>query len=314
LSTQPIDTGEGISAAYLFAAMNATRVSVIVGLIGLAANVESAAQTLTIAPAVEVEFDSVTNHFYQVEKASRIAPEEWTPVGPVHFGKGRPLTQSVTTTLAEELFFRTREYNFTNGLLTRFPLDAGATRNPSGLNYVRCSYLMANRFETPDHAGQNRADTSLDPRMFAMLSNYAQQTNDFTISLWIYGIMDTQPSRAGHILSIDTRLIVTATNGTIRLEVAIQASAANAVVISQPTSWESNRWYCIQVIRAANQYLVYRDGELVGHGSNPKSAVPFHDYFTVWMGPQPGGADDAWFFERALTQDDARALMRMAEH
>jgi hypothetical protein len=270
-----------------------------------------AAAGLEIEPSVQITFETETNKFYQVETASSVDPDRWTPVGPTHWGYGKPLTQTVVTSPASQSFFRAREYDLTNALLAYFPLDGGVSRDEKGFGQeVSVIYFMPSRFGSHNHAGRNRGD-SLDPYGVSMsVQRFAQGTDDFTVSVWIMGSFDVaSPTNFGNVFSMD-KLAIVSTNGTIQM---FLTAIAAPILTSPIVTWENERWYNIQVVRAKNIYTIYRDLVVMGQAAAPKTVAPFRDYFTVVPGPARGGVDEARFYNRALSVEELTALYRLAE-
>src|SRR6476646_6326297 len=75
---------------------------------------------VAIEPAMEVSFSTVTNRFYRRETVSALTPDQWSPLTQTLWGNGSPLKQCVRPTATTQ-FFRTIEFDLTNGLRAYFP-------------------------------------------------------------------------------------------------------------------------------------------------------------------------------------------------
>jgi len=267
------------------------------------------AQTLKIAPAVEVTFDTQTNHFYQVEAASTMAPDQWTPVGPTHWGRGTPISQAIGSSDSTQFFFRTREIDLTNRLHNAFALDGNTLENDDN-GSIHPRYYIASRFGTPNHAARSAAMLFDGSAVYAHLVKFAQ--NDFTISLWVMGEFDAPSSlNFGNIMGVPGGgLSLIGTNGTIQL---ILRSGMAPIVTSPPVTWKNGQWYCIQLVFGNGIYSVYRDLEAMGR-SAPMATMSSADYFDLYLGPARGGVDEVRFYRRALSVEEIGGLFRLAEH
>jgi hypothetical protein len=267
---------------------------------------------LSIEPAVQVMFDTTTNRFYQVEAASSVAPDQWLPVGPTHWGRGAPLMQSVPNALWPHAFFRTREFDLTNKLVAYFPMDGVVAKDRGGFNQkLYVTDFMPNRFGAANHAGLNVVNSLNPSGIFATLSRFGEGTNDFTISVWVMGTFATATTaNFGRIFTMAHGLFLYGTNNTIRFG---PSDVTKPLIVSGPAQFESNRWHNAQLVRSNSIFALYWDGNFLGDSGVTR--IGFGDYFDVELGPKAGGgADEARFYNRALSPDELGALYRLADH
>ena len=271
------------------------------------------APPLEVQTAVEVKFGTSNNRIYQLEAASPQSLGVWKPVAPAKWGRGKTVTNVVPMSVGSHLVFRSREYDLTNGLAYYFPLDGVANGGPP---YISVGGYKTSRFGTPDRAvAQDRWDY-LHTATVTMVREFAVGTNDFTISSWV--LSKDSPHVFGRIFgdvwlnAAPTNLLqlslVAADSGAIELYFG---GTAVPIYVTQPLSWEYDRWYFFQLVRQANVFRIYRDTELVGEFA---SAVTNNQHsLTIFIGPESGAVDEVRFYKRALSKDEIDVLFRLEE-
>jgi hypothetical protein len=283
----------------------------------------SAAQTLTIAPAVEVTFDTVTNHYYRVEMASSLATNQWKAISPTLWGRGTPLKQSVKVGDSAQ-FFRVREYDLTNQLIGYFPFD-GSSYNEVGVfsgsifAYGFATGFTTSRFGTPHHAAVVGASYGFYYPVRASLQRFAISTNDFTISVWMANPFlprwaGDQPPFGDLISTHSYNLALMATNADGSIELFL-GGKTNSVLKSQPLNWEPNRWYYFVLERERGVFSVYRDLELIGQARSSRALNPdpLRIIIDIFFGWPDTKVDDATFYNRALSFDELVAVSEVTE-
>jgi hypothetical protein len=283
----------------------------------------SDAQTLTIAPAVEVTFDTVTNRFYRVEIASSLTSHQWKAITPTLWGTGALLKQSVRLEDSAQ-FFRVREYDLTNQLAGYFPFDGAAFNEgrfdwSTDVAYGIATSFRNSRFGTPHHAAEVTADYGYEYPVRVTLQRFALSTNDFTISVWMASPLrprwpGDQPPFGDLISTHSYNLALMATNSDGSVELFL-GGKTNSILKSKPLNWERDRWYYFVLEREKNVLSVYRDMELIGQAQstralNPDSSRIIIEIFFGWPDTK---VDEARFHNRALSFEELVAVSEVAE-
>jgi hypothetical protein len=276
--------------------------------------VAQAAPSLQIQNAVEVKFDTSNNRIYQLEAASPGAIDVWRPIAPAKWGRGQTVTNVVPMAVGSQAILRTREYDLTSGLAYYLPLNGPPTFGDYPNVYV--GGYSTSRFGTPKQAAvQDRLDI-YNTATATTIRNFAQGTNDFSISIW--ALSNDSPHIFGRVFS-NSSIDPSPTNNfplaliapdTGRLEVYFGGSAV-PILVTQPLAWEHGRWYCFQLVRKNNVFRVYRDVELVGEVSSV--AANKLASLSLFMGPETGLVDEVRFYNRALSPDELGVLFRLEE-
>jgi len=287
-------------------------VFVLAALMILVAVVKGAPQ-LEIQSAVEVKFGTTNNRIYQLEAASPESIDDWRPVGPAKWGRGMTVTNVVPMAFGAQLILRSKEYDLTNGLSYYFPMDGfwviGEPRSASASNPT------ASRFGTPRHAALS---VDYDATASAKIYGFAEGTNDFSISIWAsstdaQGIFGRVFSAPAPIFPNQFEMAMIGTNnGTIEVYFG---GGLQPILVTPPMSWTSGHWYCFQLVRSANLFRAYRDGELVGEvfSEVPNTQNTFTQY-QLTLGPDNGAVDEVRLYNRALSAEELGVLFRLEEH
>jgi len=283
------------------------------GLAALALHAETApapAPPVSIQPAVQVTFETRTNLYYQLETVSELSPNSWNTIGPPLRGNGQPLNQTVLTSPAVKQFFRTQEYDLTNGLFAYYPFNgdrADATKTSGSI--PTSLPLTTNRFGATNSAVQ-LWQLWYPATATATLNASAAGTNDLTISFWFTNPGTNAPQQLLFFRGSREFQITQAEPKSN----ALQLLNTNYVVsfVTKPVQWTTNRWYHLQLICKENTFKLYRDLDLLGQGP-ATPPIGLHPNPSVSTGPPFGGADEIRLHNRALTDDERSILYRLEE-
>lgn len=279
----------------------------------LGVDLRGQAPPLTIQHAVQVSFETSPNRYYQLEAAKQVAPTSWATVGPVRLGKGFPLSETVLVSPSAQQLFRTHEYDLTNGLFAYYPLD-GSRNDETGISYPIANLTLAyttNRFGITNRAARLDDGGRYPAQATAILNRNIAGTNDLTISFWFANPRPSAPARLISMNGSRMLLLVSSSSSTNALQLKV-ATDTTIAFVTKDVGWVARRWYHALLVCSNNVYRFYRDAELLGEGAAVTPPITNEQLYCT-IGPDFGVADEARFYNRALTDDEREAICRLEE-